>query len=693
MEGQALRRGAGTLALLIAWGACGGGVAVAATPDAAVPAMAAAAPPLLPVSDFARHVTLGSPALSPGGNYLAVSVREENDDDSSSRYQLAVLELPSLKPLTKLNMAPWTQPARIAWVSPTRLIVEKARESGTLDAPGLTGEIVALNFDGSQQRILYSFEARGSGANSAMLRMPYGYPEVVGIPSSYNGHLYLQIAPAPEIRNGQSYDTYRTLLFDVDTVSGFPVEIASIDKGNMRFVVADGKPWYAEGSNDNNDPVVYRTTDAGKTWSLMPASVVGKGWSPLALSPDREHVYALDGADGGPERLVEARLDGSESRVLASDPFFSVGAVRFTPEPRQPYAALIEGGRPRWITVGDTPWGDVITALGTQFADQLVAIASMSRDGNTLLIAAESDRSPGVYALLDRTSMHLRPLYQTAPWIDPARMAATTPIRYRNRSGTDLAGYLTLPAGRAPRNLPLVVNPHGGPIGPADDWFYDPTAQFLANRGYAVLKINYRGSGGRGENFLRSGYRQWGTGMIDDMIDGVRWAIAEGQIDPARICVYGGSYGGYAALMLPIRAPDLFKCAIDYVGVTDLTIQFDRSDTRRSSYGRTYFGQAVAATREEARAISPLYLLEQFKVPVLIASGGADKRVPIQNADALRDALAKAHKPHEWLMFPKEGHGFFTEPHRAEFYTRMQDFLAKYAGAGSVAAPGAATAD
>ncbi len=692
MQRQTLRRGAGALTVLIAWGACGGGVAIAAPSDAAVPATAAAGvPPLLPVSDFARHATLGSPALSPNGQYLAVSVREEDNDADSSRYQLAVLELPSLKPLAKLNMAPYTQPARIAWVSPTRLIVEKARESGTLDAPGLTGEIVALNFDGSQQRILYSFEARGSGANSAMLRMPYGYPAVIGVPSSYNGHLYLQIAPAPEIRNGQSADTYRTLLFDVDTVSGYPVEIASIDKGNMRFVVADGKPWFAEGVNDNNDPVVYRTTDAGKTWSLMPAGVIGKGWSPLALSPDRGHVYALDGADGGPARLVEARLDGSESRVLASDPIFSVGTVGFTPEPRHPYAAQIEGGRPRWITVGDTPWGAAITALSRQFADQFVAIASMSRDGNTLLIAAESDRSPGVYALLDRTSMHLRPLYQTAPWIDPARMAATTPITYRNRSGTDIAGYLTLPAGRAPKNLPLVMLPHGGPIGPADAWFYDPDAQFLANRGYAVLKINYRGSGGRGENFLRSGYRQWGTGMIDDMIDGVRWTIAQGQVDPARICVYGGSYGGYAALMLPIRAPDLFKCAIDYVGVTDLTIQFDRSDTRRSSYGRTYFRQAMAATREEARAISPLYLLGQLEVPVLIASGGADKRVPIQNADALRDALDKAHKPYEWLMFPKEGHGFFTEPHRAEFYTRMQDFLAKYVGAGAVSA--AATTD
>lgn len=692
MERKSLRRGAGALALLLIGGWMSAD-ALAAPLDAAESAAAVpGVPPLLPVSDFARRASLGSPALSPNGRYLAVSVREEDNDADSSRYQLAVLELPSLKPLAKLNMAPYTQPARIAWVSPTRLIVEKARESGTLDAPGLTGEIVALNFDGSQQRILYSFEARGGrSGNDAMLRMPYGYPEVIGVPSSYNGHLYLQIAPAPENSNGQSVDTYRTLLFDVDTVSGYPVEIASIDKGNMRFVVADGKPWYAEGSNDNNDPVVYRTTDAGKSWSLMPAQVVGKGWSPLALSPDRQHVYALDGADGGPERLVEARLDGSESRVLAGDPFFSVAAVRFTPEPRQPYAALIEGGRPHWITIGDTPWGDALTALGTQFADRFVAIASMSRDGNTLLIAATSDRSPGVYALLDRSSMHLRPLYQTAPWIDPARMAATTPIRYRNRSGTDIAGYLTLPAGRAPKNLPLVVLPHGGPIGPADAWFYDPDVQFLANRGYAVLKVNYRGSGGRGDHFLKSGYRQWGTGMIDDMIDGVRWTIAQGQVDPARICVYGGSYGGYASLMLPIRAPDLFKCAIDYVGVTDLTIQFDRSDTRRSSYGRTYFRQAMAATREEARAISPLHLLEQLKVPVLIASGGADKRVPIQNADALRDALDKAHKPYEWLMFPKEGHGFFTEPHRAEFYTRMQDFLAKYVGAGATSA--AATAD
>ena len=193
MERQTLRRGAGALALLIAWGWFGGGGAIAAPQGAAGSASAVpGVPPVLPVNDFARRGTIGSPALSPDGKYLAVSVREEDNDADSSRYQLAVLELPSLKPLAKLNMAPYTQPARIAWVSPTRLIVEKARESGTLDAPGLTGEIVALNFDGSQQRILYSFEARGGrSGNDAMLRMPYGYPEVVGIPSGYNGHLYL----------------------------------------------------------------------------------------------------------------------------------------------------------------------------------------------------------------------------------------------------------------------------------------------------------------------------------------------------------------------------------------------------------------------------------------------------------------------------------------------------------------------
>ena len=417
----------------------------------------------------------------------------------------------------------------------------------------------------------------------------------------------------------------------------------------------------------------------------MPDSLVGKSFDPLGISADGKHLYALSSLDGGPDQLIECDLDGGNRKVLASDSFSSVTDVMWNPETRAPIAAVFAaGGRPKVQYISNGIYAQIMQALAKAQPDAFVSMEGASTDGSSLLISVRSDRNPGVLALFDKTHMHARPLYQVLPWIQPAEMPERMPIRFKDRSGVELGGFLTLPNGGDHKNLPLVLIPHGGPIGPADSWFYDPWAALLANRGYASLQINYRGSGERGYDFRRSGYKQFATGIQDDLIDGVQWAIAQGYVDPNRICVFGGSFGGYSSLMQPILAPKLYKCAIDYAGVYDMRIEFDRSDTRRLAGGQQYLSDAVG-NRDEAYASSPVSMMDKFSVPVLIAHGKDDPRVPYQNATDLRAYLDKAGKPYEWLAEPGELHGFASEKHNEEFFTMITAFLAKYIGPGDTA--------
>ena len=657
---------------------------------------AASAAGLLPAMDFARHPPIRNPVISPDGKHLAVSLTVDEGKSDAVRHELAIMQLPSLRITARLGFAAHTLAGQMVWVGDKRLLVSEARESGSLDAPGLIGELVAIDADGKNQRVIYSFLDRGKSIRAQMniLALPRAYPDIAGLPRELNGHVFLSFSIMPENTNGQSHDAVRTELYDVDTATGKPTKVARIDRGDMSFLVHKDRALFAYGADDEFNPLIY-ARDAQGGWTQLDSTQFGKEFRPLDVAPDDTHLYAMYSAQGGPVQLVETDLSGAHRKLLAGNDFGSVDGVLSTPRnARQPFAVaftdVFDGQRPAVTYLDDSRWTRMHQQLMRQFPDFFIDFAGMSRDGSVVLVHAYSGRDPGTWALLDTASMRLTPLFQTLPWIKAMDIGERKPIRFKNRGGTELAGYLTLPRGGTAKNLPLVLIPHGGPLGPSDAWTYDSDAAFLANRGYAVLQINYRGSGGRGFNFLHSGYGQFASGIQDDLIDGVKWTIAQGYVDPNRIGVYGGSFGGYSALMQPILAPDLYKAAIDYVGVSDWTIEFDRADTRRTKGGRIFYAQAIG-NETEARAQSPITLLDMFNVPVLIVHGGSDPRVPIQNADVLRDKLEKMGKPYEWLVYPKEGHGFYTEEHREALYQKMEAFLGRYLGGGASAEPAAAS--
>jgi dipeptidyl aminopeptidase/acylaminoacyl peptidase len=316
--------------------------------------------------------------------------------------------------------------------------------------------------------------------------------------------------------------------------------------------------------------------------------------------------------------------------------------------------------------------------LEKQLPGYEVDLQSANKDENIFVVAAWNDRTVGTRYLYDVASKKLTKLAEIAPWLPEGDLAEMKPIIYKARDGLTIHGYITLPRGGG-KNLPLIVNPHGGPWA-RDSWGYNSEVQFLANRGYAVLQTNFRGSTGYGRAFWEASFKQWGKKMQDDVTDGVKYTIAQGIADPKRVCIYGGSYGGYCTLAGLAFTPGLYACGVDYVGVSNL-FTFLKTippywkpmlDMLYEMVGNPETDKALLAET------SPVMHADNIRVPLLIAQGAQDPRVNVDESDQMVAALKKHGIPVEYLVKENEGHGFHNEENRFEFYEAMETFLKKY---------------
>ncbi|WP_325140540.1 S9 family peptidase [Dokdonella sp.] len=631
---------------------------------------AAAATDRVPVEAFARHAQLSMPELSPDGKYLAVNM---NYADGNS-HALAVYDVADMtRPISLLRLPKYELATGITWTSNTRLVVEKGRQIGSIDKPSATGEVIATNFDGKKQDYLYGFEAQ-YGTRATTRGMDRGWGLVAGRPTPANGHFFMTTY------SWESRD-YSTL-YDVDAEKNTRRLVGQIKVAGMNFLVGDdGKAHYAYGRNDDWAFVLYHQQGGG--WTQMNAGPHGSSFIPLFFTKDQQRLYATYSKDGGPTTLIEQDESGGNRKLVASDSFGSIGTIELTPYPYQPFATVLATGVPQFAYIdANTPTAKLHRALSLKFPGSYVHFINFSEDGIKLLFSVSSDRDPGSYFLIDTRNYKVLKLFSAAPWIDPAQMAERRPLHFKSSSGAELEAILTIPKGADLSKLPMVLVPHGGPIEVQDDWFFDEDAQFLASRGYLVLQVNYRGSSGRGYNFRNAGYRQWGTGIQQDLIDAVKWAISAKYADPERICIYGASFGGYSALMAPVRAPGMFKCAVGYAGIYDMGMRYKKGDTQESKAGLNALRVQMGDDPAELASNSPVNLAGKIDVPVFLIHGEDDQRAPFAQAKAMRAALDAAHKPYEWLSKPGEGHGFYDEKNNVELYTKLQAFLEKYIGKG-----------
>lgn len=640
----------------------------------------------VPVATFAQLNQYSQVSISPKGDYLATVI--PSDDQTV----LAIVRLSDGKPISKFAPLPGKSVYRYAWVSPTRVVLETSIQDGLLGTPKRTGELIGVDADGGASSYLFGYDAptdsgtlikshQGQNASS-------GYASLVTPIRDDPQHAVIEVNMWK-----LTQDTQRTTAFWMDVKSGtLDKRVEAPMLGFSTFVAdAAGIVRYALGDDPHWNLLTYFRKSEKDPWTpLNVGEMKNADIIPYRFSADGSKVY-LDSDEGQDRRcLIEHDLLKNERHKLACDDVADLDYVFFSPD-RVPLAAIFQADYPK-INLLDSndPMRDKLDAVLGNFPGMMVTPVSQTNDGSKVIVAVYSDRDPGTYYLYDTVKMKIDPVLHVRRGIDPAQMGERRPITFKARDGQLIHGYLTLPPSREAKNLPLVVNPHGGPFWTRDEWRWDDEPQLLATRGYAVLQVNFRGSGGYGAAFVMAGKQHWDTAMIDDITDGVKQVLAQGVVDPKRICIFGTSYGGYAALESAVREPDLYRCVVDFAGPYDLRIQKEHSDTSTTDAGNNYLDDFVGATPEKLFAASPASQIDKLKAPVLIVHGEEDKRVPISNAKALRKALDERHLPYEWLVKAGEGHGFYLPENRNDFFVKLLAFLDKNIGV--AAAPVATTA-
>jgi dienelactone hydrolase len=628
-----------------------------------------AADKLIPIEHFVHEDDYAQPRLSPDGKYLALTVRVP----LNKRFvpTIVVYSLPDMKQQGAVRMPVYEIPDKYYWVTNTRLLVTKAKELGSREQPVLTGEIFAMDYNGENQEYIYGYN-EGLKGNSKF-GDSRGSGTVSGIPKSRNGRFYMTTS---------LWDAERTMMYEVDSKNAKRKLIASIPISDAKFVLQNnGKPRFATGADKDGLYSLYKFDDTKDDWIRLSREAFDGHLVPIAFNEDDTEFYGFYSRRGEPPALVRINAQTGVRTVIVANKVSEIDIVQKTVNSELPFAVASHLGIPTMHYLdSERPEAKLHQTLSSKFPSNSVHFINYTDDGNTLLFSVSSDREPGAYFIYDKLNNRAYPLFASRQLIEPEQMSERRPIRFTNRDGIKLDGYLTIPKmqDRA-KKMPMILLPHGGPHGPYDKWFYDNDAQFLASRGYSVLQVNFRGSGGKGNAFQALGWRKWGAEIQNDLIDGVQWAIKEANVDAKRICTYGASFGGYSALMLAAREPEMFQCAIGYVGVYDLNLMLTSNEANNSKF-KSVMTRYIGTDKTELDQFSPAKQAAKIKIPVMLVHGMEDKRATFNHAEAMRDALIKEGRPPEWMAVPGEGHGFYNTENVQEFYTRMERFLAKHLG-------------
>jgi dipeptidyl aminopeptidase/acylaminoacyl peptidase len=471
-------------------------------------------------------------------------------------------------------------------------------------------------------------------------------------------------------------------VFDIDLGDGGRRLAARNDIGAISWIADhDLRVRIAEVPRpDGGFRLLHRAAPEGE-WREVAAWGAEDSFSTGALSfaPDGRRLYLASSVGSNTSELRLLDPDGGRQETIASDPETDLAGSFIHPTTYRVQAVAFNRTRMRWRAI-DPEIADDLAALGRLHHGDFTVVDRDRKDA-TWLVAYEQDRGPVVYYAWDRAGRQGTFMFSARPEMEGMELAPMEPVTIRARDGLTLHAYLTLPPGRGGRGLPAVLNVHGGPWA-RDAWGYDAEAQWLANRGYACLQVNYRGSTGYGKRHINAADREWGGRMQDDLTDAVGWMIERGTADPSRVAIYGGSYGGYAVLAGLTGTPDLYACGVDIVGPSNLMSWMNTIPPYWKPFEAILRRRVGDPETDEAflRERSPLFHVDRIKAPLLIAQGRNDPRVKREESLQIRDALERAGKRVEFIEFDDEGHGFARPANRLRFYAMAERFLAEHLG-------------
>lgn len=563
------------------------------------------------------------------------------------------------------------------------IFVQKIGSADTIRITSETDRDIRSYFWANNKRILY-LKDNGGDENFRLYGVdidasnPMCYTNFEGVRTQIIDDLEDiedEVIIAMNKRDNKVFDPYRLHL------GTGKMEMLAENPGNIQDWVTDhdGKLRIAVTADGTNTSILYRQNETD-TFETVITTDFKESVDPLFFTFDNSMLYAASNKGRDTKAIVVFDLKNKkEKEVLYSDPEYDVYGLSYSRKRRVLSTISYTTWKRKLVFLDDEVkqlYQKLEKHLGTNYE---ISITSVNKDEDKFIVRTYSDRSLGSYYFYDVKKDSMAKITELSPWLKENYLAEMKPVTYKTRDGLTIHGYLTLPIGKKAENLPVIVNPHGGPW-TRDRWGYDSEVQFLANRGYAVLQMNFRGSTGYGRKFWEASFKQWGKTMQNDITDGVQWLIDQKIADPKHVAIYGGSYGGYAVLAGLCFTPDVYCCGIDYVGVSNLFTLLKTIPPYWKPVLDMMYEQIGHPEKDSAyyREVSPVFHADQIKAPLFIAQGANDPRVNKNESDQMVDAMRKRGVEVEYMVKDNEGHGFGNEENRFDFYRAMEKFLEKY---------------
>jgi len=597
----------------------------------------------IPLEDFFKNPEKSRYRISPDGKYYSYMAPYEN------RMNIFVQEI-GTDSATRLTSETDRDISNYFWKNPSRILYMK--DTGGDENFRLYG----VNIDGSNLVCFTDFPEVRTEIIDDLENVP------------------TEVIIGMNKRDPQVFDPYR---LNIETGK---MEMLAENPGNIQGWIFDhdGKLRAASALDGVNSQILYRDKESDPFQVVLTTSFK-ETMSPQFFTFDNKNVYSVSNLNRDKTAAVIFDLaNGKELEVLYENPDNDVDALSYSKKRKVLTTAFYESWKgERYFFDDETKL--IFDRLNKELDNYEIAITGVTKEEDKFIIRTYSDRSLGSYYIYDKNSDELTKIVDVSPWIDENEMASQVPVEYQSRDGLTIHGYLTLPLGYTMENaedLPVVVNPHGGPWA-RDSWGFNPEIQFLANRGYAVFQMNFRGSTGYGKKFWEESFKEWGRAMQDDITDGVQWLIEKGIADKDRIAIYGGSYGGYATLQGLVKTPDLYAAGVDYVGVSNLFTFMQTIPPYWKPYLDMMYEMVGNPVSDSLQFVetSPALNAAKITTPLFIAQGANDPRVNKDESDQVVEALKARGIVVEYMVKDNEGHGFHNEENRFDFYRAMEKFL------------------
>ena len=604
--------------------------------------------------------------ISPDGKMISVITKMPDDKKG-----LTIFDAEDLSLINTITLTNDEEISNYYWVNNSRILI-RVGYYDKKNGRGSAGEYFSINFDSTKPAYVFGMRSRNSKTKKSVLdKMSAGYVE--NILEDDDKHVVISVYPFSKSNTGTFTTSVR---FNIYNGQQKKLGKSPLAGGQVR-TDSKGIPRFVNGSDaDNNTVTMYRASKKDD-WEVLSKTPYGEGEVfPVNISKDGSTIHTLDSTETSTYQLKKINTITGESEVVFHHPKFDaypqiiddvVLGATINPGYSQAY----------WFEIDSPLQNSILQAVNAfngnvdVFDTKEVGIVALTKARDKAILAIRDSVSSPKYYLYDMEKGQMKYLLTMWPEIDDSGLEEEVPFNFKNSDGVVIHGYYTRAKNQQKdQAVPMIVVPHGGPHA-RDSWGFDPDTHIFSQAGYAVLKINFRGSTGYGKEFTKLGFGEWGADTQQDIIEATEWAIDEGIADPNKIGIYGGSFGGYSAAMAPMLRPDLYKSSVAYIGVFDLEMLYNEGDIRGIKWGGKYLDKTLGTDPEKIKAMSPVLQADKLQAPIIIVSGEEDQRAPVEHAYALAEALKKAGKEHELIIVPKEGHGFRKPENRFMLYKKM----------------------